>query len=118
MTISGAVVLEKDNSPYVTHGNLYVPAGSSLAAEPGVVLRIADNSSMYVTGGLDLTGTEEEPGVYARLARACCCAGVLTGRVIPPECPLFGKECTPSTPVGPCMVSSEGSCAAYYLYEA
>jgi len=60
---------------------------------------------------------DEQPGDYARLMRACRCAEVLTGRIVPPDCPLFGKACTPSTPVGPCMVSSEGSCAAYYLYE-
>ena len=34
----------------------------------------------------------------------------------PNECPLFRKVCTPENPVGPCMVSSEGSCAAYYRY--
>ncbi len=48
---------------------------------------------------------------------ACRCGEVLRGVVKPYECPLFGKACTPSTPKGPCMVSSEGSCAAYYLYE-
>jgi hydrogenase expression/formation protein HypD len=47
---------------------------------------------------------------------ACRCAEVITGRCLPGECPLFGKLCTPRSPVGPCMVSSEGSCAAYYRY--
>jgi hydrogenase expression/formation protein HypD len=46
----------------------------------------------------------------------CKCAEVLQGLLRPPECPLFGKGCTPQRPVGPCMVSSEGSCAAYYRY--
>lgn len=46
----------------------------------------------------------------------CRCADVLRGEVTPPECPLFRKRCTPENPVGPCMVSSEGTCAAYYLY--
>jgi hydrogenase expression/formation protein HypD len=41
---------------------------------------------------------------------------VLSGRMIPPACPLFGGTCTPAQPVGPCMVSTEGSCAAYYKY--
>jgi len=46
----------------------------------------------------------------------CRCGDVLKGVIIPPECPLFGKACTPQAPVGPCMVSSEGSCSAYYKY--
>lgn len=46
----------------------------------------------------------------------CRCGEVLTGRVAPRECPLFGKRCTPETPVGACMVSSEGSCAAAWRY--
>ena len=46
----------------------------------------------------------------------CRCGEVLKGLIHPPECPLFGRNCTPRTPVGPCMVSSEGSCAARYRY--
>jgi hydrogenase expression/formation protein HypD len=47
---------------------------------------------------------------------ACRCAEVLRGIIRPPECPLFGKACVPDSPVGPCMVSSEGSCAAFFKY--
>jgi hydrogenase expression/formation protein HypD len=47
---------------------------------------------------------------------ACQCGSVLKGIVSPPECRLFGKACTPDRPVGACMVSTEGSCAAYYKY--
>ena len=47
---------------------------------------------------------------------ACLCGEVLRGVKIPTECSLFGAGCTPERPVGPCMVSSEGSCSAYYLY--
>ena len=46
----------------------------------------------------------------------CRCGDVLRGIIFPDECPLFNKECTPLFPVGPCMVSSEGSCAAFYKY--
>lgn len=46
----------------------------------------------------------------------CRCGEVLCGRIAPPECPLYGNGCTPSTPVGACMVSSEGACAAYFKY--
>jgi hydrogenase expression/formation protein HypD len=48
--------------------------------------------------------------------KACQCASVLRGGTKPNECKLFGNVCTPDTPVGPCMVSSEGACAAYYAY--
>ncbi len=48
--------------------------------------------------------------------KGCICGKVLLGLKIPHECPLFGKKCTPGSPVGACMVSSEGSCAAYYRY--
>jgi hydrogenase expression/formation protein HypD len=46
----------------------------------------------------------------------CQCGDVLRGVVLPFQCRLFGKGCTPEHPIGPCMVSSEGSCAAYYRY--
>lgn len=48
--------------------------------------------------------------------KACKCGEVLKGRMPPKDCPLFAKACTPLNPVGPCMVSSEGSCAAAYKY--
>ena len=41
---------------------------------------------------------------------------VLKGKMPPNECPQFGKACTPANPVGPCMVSTEGSCSAYFKY--
>jgi hydrogenase expression/formation protein HypD len=46
----------------------------------------------------------------------CLCGDVLRGVTDPPDCPLFGHACTPSRPIGPCMVSSEGACAAYYQF--
>lgn len=49
---------------------------------------------------------------------ACRCGEVLLGLIIPPECKLFAKACSPASPIGPCMVSSEGACAAYYKYES
>lgn len=48
--------------------------------------------------------------------KGCRCGDVLRARMAPNECPLFRKVCTPENPVGPCMVSSEGSCAAYFRY--
>jgi hydrogenase expression/formation protein HypD len=46
----------------------------------------------------------------------CICGEVLRGVKVPTDCRLFAKACTPQYPVGPCMVSAEGSCSAYYLY--
>ncbi len=50
--------------------------------------------------------------------KGCICGEILRAVKTPRDCQLFGKVCTPASPVGPCMVSSEGSCAAYYLYGA
>lgn len=49
---------------------------------------------------------------------ACHCGEVLKGEISPQECPVFAKACTPDQPVGACMVSSEGACAAFYKYGA
>ncbi len=48
--------------------------------------------------------------------KGCSCGEILRGVKFPYDCSLFGRVCTPENPVGPCMVSSEGSCAAYYRY--
>ena len=58
--------------------------------------------------GKEIKAAPDPPG--------CKCGDVLRGRISPPDCPLFRKVCTPERPVGPCMVSSEGSCATYYQY--
>jgi hydrogenase expression/formation protein HypD len=47
----------------------------------------------------------------------CRCGEILKGTIDPPECPLFAGDCTPDTPVGACMVSSEGTCAAWHRHE-
>jgi hydrogenase expression/formation protein HypD len=52
----------------------------------------------------------------AREHAMCRCGEVLRGVCDPPECRLFGIACTPEHPIGPCMVSSEGSCGAWFLY--
>ena len=58
-----------------------------------------------------------EPDVEpTRDPKGCRCGDVLRARIAPNESPLFRTVCTPENPVGPCMVSSEGSCAAYYRY--
>ncbi|MEL7563937.1 MAG: hydrogenase formation protein HypD [Dehalobacterium sp.] len=47
----------------------------------------------------------------------CRCGELLKGKIEPSQCPLFGSKCIPKQPIGPCMVSSEGACAAYYYFE-
>ena len=59
---------------------------------------------------VEVVPAEEPPG--------CRCGAVLRGAIEPPACPLFGRACTPRNPVGPCMVSAEGACAAHYRYGA
>ena len=59
--------------------------------------------------GLDIEPPREPEG--------CRCGEILAGRVTPRQCPLFGQGCTPEDPMGACMVSSEGTCAAAYRYE-
>jgi hydrogenase expression/formation protein HypD len=47
----------------------------------------------------------------------CRCGEILKGTIDPPDCPLFGRACVPDHAVGACMVSSEGTCAAWYRHE-
>lgn len=54
------------------------------------------------------TGSDDLPG--------CRCGEVLQGKASPPQCPLFANTCNPDSPYGPCMVSFEGACLAYYKY--
>jgi hydrogenase expression/formation protein HypD len=56
------------------------------------------------------------PGVRVADPKACQCGEVLKGVIRPWECKVFGTACTPERPIGTCMVSSEGACAAYYNY--
>jgi len=58
--------------------------------------------------GIELGETKDPKG--------CACGEILLGLKTPPECPLYKRECTPFQPIGPCMVSSEGTCAAYHRY--
>jgi len=58
----------------------------------------------------------EMPGVRVADPKACQCGEVLKGVLKPWECKVFGTACTPETPIGTCMVSSEGACAAYYNF--
>ena len=56
------------------------------------------------------------PGARVEDPKACRCGDVLTGQIKPWECGVFGTACTPERPLGTCMVSSEGACAAFFSY--
>lgn len=59
-------------------------------------------------------GLEIKPGLDVK--PGCYCHHIVVGRALPIECPMFMKECTPNTPYGPCMVSSEGTCSVWAKY--
>ena len=67
-------------------------------------------------GAFDAELLYEIPGVRVADPKACQCGEVLKGVIKPWECKVFGTACTPETPIGTCMVSSEGACAAYYNF--
>lgn len=93
-------VFEPCDSPW--RGLGMIPASGCRIREPFAVHDAASHFDLAVPPA------REPPG--------CRCAAVLRGRARPVECPLFRKGCTPERPVGPCMVSSEGTCAAYFKY--
>lgn len=83
--------------------------GIGVIPKSGLVIR--DEYARFdaaIRHGVNTQGGRPQPG--------CRCGDVLKGKLTPADCPMFGKACTPSHPVGPCMVSSEGSCAAYHKY--
>lgn len=82
-----------------------------------------DASGLRIRPAYRAHDAEEKFGIgYAGLRRVvpeiegCACGAVMTGRIKPTACPQFGKGCTPETPLGALMVSSEGACAAYWQY--
>ncbi|MFH1725264.1 MAG: hydrogenase formation protein HypD [Elusimicrobiota bacterium] len=78
---------------------------------PGSGLEIAPEFA-----GLDARANIEAEVEEERVDTGCICGEVLRGVKKPVDCPLFGSACTPVEPVGACMVSSEGTCAAYHKY--
>lgn len=83
--------------------------GIGALAFSGLALRSEYSYLEYpVTNDIEQTAQEQE--------NACQCGNVLMGRIKPPECPLFASACRPDHPQGACMVSAEGSCAAYFRY--
>jgi hydrogenase expression/formation protein HypD len=66
--------------------------------------------------GLDAERRFDTPAISASDVKGCECPSILRGVKRPTDCKLFGTVCTPDNPMGSCMVSSEGACAAYWSY--
>lgn len=106
------------------------PAGNRKAREVlAAVFRTVDAAwrGLGTIGGSGLAFREEYaafdasrrfaiPPLASREIGGCACGDILRGAKTPAECAVFGTKCTPRDPVGPCMVSSEGTCAAFYRY--
>lgn len=78
---------------------------------PQSALKLKDSYSQF-----DAERIFNVPGLRVADPKACQCGEVLKGVLKPWECKVFGTACTPETPIGTCMVSSEGACAAYYSF--
>jgi hydrogenase expression/formation protein HypD len=87
--------------------------GLGVIAKSGLALR--DNFKNY--SAIERFGIDVAAYENTTEDKGCACAEVLTGIINPSECPLFASACTPESPAGPCMVSSEGACAAWFKYE-
>ncbi|MCX5811885.1 MAG: hydrogenase formation protein HypD [Proteobacteria bacterium] len=83
--------------------------GFGLIPESGLVFKKA-------YAGFDAAARFPVEVPYASPPEGCSCGEVLKGKIKPDQCPLFSIVCTPADPTGPCMVSSEGACAAYFNY--
>lgn len=95
---------------------VFVPADAAwrgLGVIPGSGLALAPGYAE-----LDLARRRPLAVARPRPIPGCLCGAVLRGARRPEDCELFGRECTLATPVGPCMVSSEGTCAAHLRYQA
>ena len=82
-----------------------------LGEVPYSALRIKDAFSEF-----DAEKRFQVPGHSVADHKACACGAILRGLMKPTDCKVFGTACTPETPIGSCMVSSEGACAAYYTF--
>jgi len=95
---------------FVTSGSLWRGFGSI----PKSGLKLRDNLSRFDAEKFFGLGLKNKKTGFIK---GCKCGDVLKGLIIPTSCRLFGKLCIPENPIGPCMVSSEGACNAYYKYK-
>ena len=96
-------------------GEVFVPADvpwRALGVIPGSGLALRDQYASF-----DAAKRFDLPEMESYELPGCCCGDVISGRCSPVDCELFAARCTPRDPIGPCMVSAEGACAAAYKYE-
>ena len=114
-SVYSAVVTEKGNAAaQQTIDECFEPVDGywrGLGKIEKSTLKLKDKYARFDT--FERFGINEEPG---KEIKGCRCGEVLCGLIEPTECGLFGRSCTPQEPVGPCMVSSEGACAAWFKY--
>ncbi len=123
-------IVENDIKVGNTYGVAVKPGGNKIAQSViDEVFEISDQTwramGTIPASGLELKGeykkydARQKFGVEIgqdRKIPGCRCGEVIQGKLNPAQCALFGKKCTPYSPVGPCMVSSEGTCAAWFKY--
>jgi len=85
-----------------------------LGVIPKSGLRIKDEFSQFDSEKVFCLEPANRP--TGQPANRCKCSDVLKGLLTPPQCPLFSRKCRPDNPLGPCMISNEGACNAYYKY--
>ena len=114
-SVYSAAVTEQGNiRAQETIAECFEPADGywrGLGKIPKSTLKLKDKYHKY--DAMERFGIAEIP---AEDLTGCRCGEVLCGLIEPRHCQLFGSKCTPSTPVGPCMVSSEGACSAWFKY--
>ena len=98
------------------HGRGVRAAARTSSGAASASSRRARCGSPTPTRDFDAELRYEVPGVRVADPKACQCGEVLKGVIKPWECKVFGSACTPEHPIGTCMVSPEGACAAYYTY--
>lgn len=121
--LDGRVEIENDHSSVVTdEGNKPAQVLMSTFFEPVAEawrgIGVIPHSGMDIRKSFSAFNAKNRFNIEVGEPRKtkCRCGEIIRGVVSPTECPLFGKACTPLKPIGPCMVSAEGTCAAYYQY--
>jgi hydrogenase expression/formation protein HypD len=109
-------VVNRDGNPKAMEilNDVFEPADAywrGIGILPGTGLKLRDKYR-----GFDAEARFHPETTGVAEPELCSCGDILRGVKVPTECPIFGTGCTPDNPVGPCMVSTEGSCSAYYKY--
>jgi len=123
MTQGKADVVNHYSRVVTAQGNLHAQTLMAKYLEPVDAawrgIGVLPKSGLGLRAEFSAYDAEKKYGVTVALGSenpACACGEVLKGKRRPPDCALFGTTCTPEHPVGPCMVSTEGTCSAYFKY--